>query len=341
MTKIFVTGATGYVGGDSLYTLVKEHPDYEITALVRNKEKGHVITSRYPSIGLVYGTLDDVELLAEQASKADVTCHWASCEHEASAKALVESLSRKSKDSPGFLIHLSGADNIGFADMNAGTYGVKRDRVFDDLSALEEIVSPANSAPHREVDLAVLEGGKKGLNTAIVCPPTIYGPGRGPGNQRSIQVPELALHSLRRGAVFTVGAGENVWNSIHVHDLSKLFLKLVEAAAQGGGQAEWGSSGFYFVENGDYSLKAIAERIVLEAKALGLPISDKVDILSAEESDKVWEFSSWLLGTNSRCRANRARNVLGWRPEQETTVFTDVTAVVKAEAKSLGLTPHL
>ncbi|VUC20944.1 unnamed protein product [Clonostachys rosea] len=340
MTKIFVTGATGYIGGDALYTLVKEHPEYEITALVRSKDKGQIITSQYPSIHLVYGNLDDFELLADQASKADITCHWASCEHEASAKAIVEGLSRKNENAPGFYIHLSGADNICFPDLNAGTYGVKRDRVFDDWDALDEILAPSNKAPHREVDLAVLEGARKGLKTAIVCPPTIYGPGRGPGNKRSIQVPELALHSLRRGAAFTVGGGENIWNLVHVHDLSQVFLLLIEAAAQGGGQADWGPSGFYFAENGDFSWKVIAERIAAEAKLRGLIVNEAVEGLSAEESDKVWEFSSFLLGTNSRGRASRARKILGWRPEQA-GIFDDIAAVVASEAKSLGLKPRI
>ncbi|EEU36639.1 uncharacterized protein NECHADRAFT_86561 [Fusarium vanettenii 77-13-4] len=333
MTKIFLTGATGYIGGDGLHTLVKAHPEYEITALVRSKEKGDLVTSQYPSVKLVYGDLDDFDLLAEQVSKADITCHWASCEHEAAAKAIAEGISRKVKDNAGFVIHLSGADIICYPDLNDETYGIKRDQVFDDWDGIGEVTSPPESAPHKEVDLAILGIGSK---TAIVCPPTIYGPGRGPGNQRSIQVPELALYSLKRGVGITVQGGENIWNSVHVHDLSKLWLKLVEAAAQGGGKADWGSKGYYFVENGDFTWKAITEKISQEAKKQGLWEHEKVESLSVEDADKVWSYASFFWGTNSRSRAIRARKILDWEPVEK-DIFADVVAVVKAEAAALKL----
>lgn len=66
------TGATGYIGGDALYTLMQAHPDYDVTALVRNIDKGAQVASQYPTIKLVYGNLDNVELLEQEARKADI-----------------------------------------------------------------------------------------------------------------------------------------------------------------------------------------------------------------------------------------------------------------------------
>lgn len=275
----------------------------------------------------MYGTLDDFELIAEEVSKADITCCWASCEHEADAKAIAS----------GFAIHLSGADNICFPDLNAETYGKKGDRIFEDSTDLEEILAPDNKAPHREVDLAILEAAKKGGKTAIVCPPTIYGPGRGPRNQRSIQVPELASHILKRGRALTVEGGKNIWNSMHIHDLANLFLKLIEAAAEGGGQADRDTDGFYFAENGDFSWRATSERIATEANERGLLKSVELENLSVEEADKMWEYGSFFWGTDSRSRAARAREVLEWKPV-ESDIFEDVPNVVHAEAGALGLT---
>ena len=66
------TGATGYIGGDALYEIVQAHPEYEVTCLVRNSDKGAKIGSQYAKIKLVYGNLDDAEILEEEARKADI-----------------------------------------------------------------------------------------------------------------------------------------------------------------------------------------------------------------------------------------------------------------------------
>ena len=66
------TGVTGYIGGDAFYALNKAHPEYEYTCLVRNPERGAPVAAEYPRVRLVYGTLEDSELLEEESAKADV-----------------------------------------------------------------------------------------------------------------------------------------------------------------------------------------------------------------------------------------------------------------------------
>ena len=74
MTKFFVTGGTGYIGGDALRTFTKAHPEWDITALVRNEEKGAKLKRAFPDIQLVTGELDSADVIEEQARKADVVC---------------------------------------------------------------------------------------------------------------------------------------------------------------------------------------------------------------------------------------------------------------------------
>jgi uncharacterized protein YbjT (DUF2867 family) len=66
------TGVTGYIGGDALHVITKAHPDWEITALVRNSSKGAKVASQYPSVRLVYGDLECTDLIAEEAKNADI-----------------------------------------------------------------------------------------------------------------------------------------------------------------------------------------------------------------------------------------------------------------------------
>jgi N-acetyl-gamma-glutamylphosphate reductase len=72
MTKIFATGVTGYIGGDALFAIARAHPDYDVTCLVRNSDKGALVAKDYPKFKLVYGDLDAVNVIEEESKKADI-----------------------------------------------------------------------------------------------------------------------------------------------------------------------------------------------------------------------------------------------------------------------------
>ncbi|KAK0953315.1 hypothetical protein LTS01_024443, partial [Friedmanniomyces endolithicus] len=242
MTKLFVTGATGYIGGDALKAIIDAHPEYEITALVRNSDKGAQVAAVYPKVSLVYGDLDSTDLLTKEASKADIVCHFANADHAPAATALTTGLATHPASNPGFLIHTSGTGILLYADIRSATYGEASPKIYDDLDNVAEITSLPDDAPHRPVDKIVLGAGEEfggRVRTAIVCPPTIYGSGRGAGNRVSHQLPELCRVTLERGYGVQVGKGLTRWGNVHVHDLSDLYVKLVEEAAAGGSTAEW------------------------------------------------------------------------------------------------------
>lgn len=319
-----------------MYAIINAHPEFEITCLVRNKKKGALVKEKYPSTRLVYGDLDSSDLIAEESFKADIVCNWASCEHLASVQAIAEGLSRKPGDQFGTFIHVSGTDILCYPDLEAGTYGASNNKIFDDWDSIGELLSIKDTAPHQDVDMTVLRLGATKARTAIVCPPTIYGPGRGPGNQRSIQVPEMALTTLNRGSGVTVEGGQNIWNIVHIHDLSDLFLKLVEEAARGGGIAKWGNEGYYFVENGEVVWADVAKKIANEAEKQGYIKTTELQNLDVKAVDEIWPFASFFWGTNSRCKAIRARKVLNWAPTRP-SLFDEIPDIVAAEATSMGL----
>jgi hypothetical protein len=149
----------------------------------------------------------------------------------------------------------------------------KQVKVFDDWDKLKEVISfpgkpmPLHSPPtlhflfmfmnskdshsHLPADKVPLSITSPHIKTAIVCPPTIFGRGRGTGSQRSKQIPGLAALTLDRGAEIKIPAGVKAfWNNIHVYDLSRLYLLLIDAAADGGKGVTWGQEGYYLAENG-------------------------------------------------------------------------------------------
>jgi nucleoside-diphosphate-sugar epimerase len=332
---------TGYIGGEVLYAIANTYPDLEITALIRNSDKGAKVASQYSKVRLIYGDLDSTDLITKAASEADIVVHTADCDHEASARAIIAGLGQKKTGEKGWLIHTSGTGILCFADYERKSYGVFNEKVYDDWDGIKEVTSIPDVALHRNVDKIVLAASEQypgKVYTAIVCPPCIYGPGRGPDNQKSIQVYRMARAVLQRGKGFQVEEGNNIWTQVHVQDLSDVYVSLVTASlSPGGGKATWNEEGYYFAEAGYFRWGDIAKAVARTAKDKGLIPTAEIDNISTEEADKLTNAGSYLWGMNSRARALRANKLLGWTPKQK-SLLDLVPDIVDGEARELGLT---
>lgn len=212
-----------------------------------------MISKVYPNVKPVYGGLNDLALLEKESSAADIVLNFADSDHPPSAEAIVRG-AMQHKDTPVFVIHTSGTGILTWKTVETGTFGQLEEKVYNDWEGIEEVTSLPDSAAHRNVDKVFLEAEENGnglVKTAIVCPPSIYGVGRGPGNKRSQQLYNLSNIILSAGEGKRVGEGKSRQTHVHVKDLSQLYVLLVEAAAAGGGAATWGKQGYYFSSVGE------------------------------------------------------------------------------------------
>ncbi|KAI9793177.1 MAG: hypothetical protein M1833_000817 [Piccolia ochrophora] len=334
--KIFATGATGYIGGDALHAIFAAHPDSDVTCLVRNSSKGAQVASKHPSVKLVYGDLSSSDLVRAEAQKADIVLNFADADHADGASAISEGLAAREASTPAFLIHTSGTGVLTFADIERKTFGETSTKIYNDWDGVHEVTSLPDFAPHRNVDKIVLAAASDKVKTAIVCPPLIYGEGRGAGNTRSIQLPEISRATLERRRGFMVGEGKSYWTNIHVADLSQVYLRLLEEAIQGGGKATWGAEGYYFTEHGDVIWGDISRAVAAAAHKEGLIESDDVASISGDEAMKLTDGGAVLWGSNSRGRALRAQKLLGWEAKEK-SLMDEVPNAVHLEAQRLGL----
>jgi nucleoside-diphosphate-sugar epimerase len=297
--KIFITGATGYIGGTLALRL--KAAGHTVRGLCRNEAKAEQL--RRLGIAPVMGTLDDSELLANAARAADAVINAASSDHRPCVEALVAAL----KGSGKALIHTSGSSVIG--DNAKGN--TASDKIFSDYDELE--VAPLKRA-RRDIDLMVLQAHTQGLRSMVICPSLIYGRGSGL-NPDSVQIPTLARRAKESGAVKVIGKGLNLWSNVHLDDLADLFLLALEKGSAGS---------FYFAENGENSFgelgQAVADRLKL----------GQVQSLDADVAAESWGQASayFTFGGNSRVRAKRARIELGWRPSRPSAlswIETDLT----------------
>ena len=193
-----------------------------------------------------------------------------------------------------------------------------------------------DSAPHRLVDKTVLDTASQTVKTAIVCPSLIYGPGRGPGNQRSIQAYEMCRMILERGQGFKVGNEDYMWFNVHIYDLTQLYVSLVEAAVTSSGDATWNGEGYYLVENGEHRWNDLAENLTREAHKQGLIASEAMSTIASTEKNELAPIGRALWNISSRARAIRARRLLKWKP-RERSLLEEVPDIVASEAERVCL----
>lgn len=287
--KIFITGASGYIGGTLAEKLIAR--GHNVSGLVRSQDKAEKIRSR--GITPVLGDLDNADILAGAARDADAVFHTANADHRPSAEAMLNALQGSEK----FFLHTSGAGIV--ADM-AG--GVLRAPVYDETT-------PVTPLPARAPRVALIEDirgfAKNGVRAIVIAPPMIYGRGTGL-NPNSIQIPKMITVARDSGIAKHVGPGTNLWSCVHVEDLAELYIAALDRAPAGA---------FYYAENGtENSMHDIAETI---ARMLGWGV--KTQGLSLADAYAVYGETPVKLsfGSNVRVRAVRPRQELGWEPKQK------------------------
>jgi nucleoside-diphosphate-sugar epimerase len=287
--KVFVTGATGYIGGSVAERLIAS--GHQVVGLVRSSESIPLLKDR--GIESVLGNLDDQEIIMKAAHEADAVIHAASADHAGAVLTLIAALERSGKT----LICTTGSGIA--ADSAAGEYATSvvltEDRYFEPVPLRRSRV-----AMNRLVREAAID---KGIRSVVICPTMIYGKGRGL-QPNSDQLPKIIALSKQLGAGVYFGKGLNRYSNVHIDDLVDLYLLALEKAPGGS---------FFFAENGDASFKEIAEMISRSLGLGGKTVSVSVEDVVRQSG----EAGRYGVTSNSLVRAVNARR-LGWSPKAPT-----------------------
>jgi nucleoside-diphosphate-sugar epimerase len=313
--KLFLLGP-GFIGGKIIGLLLQEG-GYAITTMVRREAAAPELEKL--GVTVVLATLDDTDLIASHASQSDIIIHTATADHLASVRGVLQGIEeRASAGKDTIYIHTSGASLL--ADNSAGEY--QSDKIFyDDKPA--DIDALPDSAPHRLVDLAIVESRKRlgtAAKMAIMIPPVIYGVSSN-DSRLSIQLPTMARYAIKHGCAGHVGRGLSVWSQVHVTDLTRAYVILLHWL-ENKNSDEIYDNPYFFCENGhELSWGECAAEIgrvlhqtgkIKSAETKAIPKEMYSDIFGSQYTDVV-------LGSNSRNRANRLRK-LGWQPREKGTL---------------------
>jgi nucleoside-diphosphate-sugar epimerase len=296
--RIFLTGATGYIG-----TAVAERlraAAHEITGLARSDASA----ARLRSAGIepVQGDFTDPSSVADAARNADGVISMATTYDPAvdgpAIDALVEALAGSNKP----FIYTSGI----------WSHGDTAGKVVDESSPPK----PAALVAWRQgVEDRVLAAAKQKIRTVVIRPAIVYGRGAG--------IPAGFVDSARKeGAAQFVGTGENRWPFVHVDDLADLYLLALEKAPPG--------TLLLGVSGRSYSVRDVAA-----AASRGAGAEGRIRAWPLEEARKKIGPYADALVLDQQASGKRAQQLLGWRPHRP-DVLEDLERGSYVMAGSMG-----
>jgi len=282
--RIFVTGATGFIGSAVVSELLRA--GHDVIGLARSDEAANFLLKVGASVHR--GSLDDLESLRSGAEAADGIIHTA------------------------FNHDFSNMIDAGLTDLRAvQTFGetlagTGRPLVVTSVIAhlapgrisTEEDAPDVNTAGKHRIasEEEALSLVSKGVRVSVLrLPPSVHGNG-----DRGGFVPALIHVARRTGASAYVGEGSNRWSAVHRLDAARLYRLALEAAPAGSKLHAIGEEGV--------SIHEIAEVI---GHSLDLPVISK----SVEDAPGHFGWLTHFASQNIQASSKLTQQLLGWKPK--------------------------
>jgi len=275
--RVFVSGATGYIGS-AVAKALKAH-GHSVVGSARSETSAAKL--RAAGIEPVSAALNQPEALAAAARAADGTIQLASASDATSPET-------EPRAAEAIVAALSGSGKPFVLTSGIWVYGAT-----GAVPATEE--TPLNPfflvAWRPAVERSVLDA--KGMRGIVVRPGMVYGNGGG-------LVRVLLGQAQKTKKVRLPGDGQNHWPPVHVDDLAELYTLALEKAPAGS------------VLNGTSDDAITLEQIGKDVAALlgGLP----VEHVPLEEARAQMGPLADALAMDQRVESPRSRALLGWKP---------------------------
>ncbi|HEY6360055.1 MAG TPA: NAD-dependent epimerase/dehydratase family protein [Vicinamibacterales bacterium] len=279
--RIFLTGATGYIGSAVLDALLRA--GHEVTALVRDPEKAERVSRR--GVEPIVGELVKPASYSAAAVAADGIVHTAyeyskngpKVDRQALEALIAAAERRASTGQPASLVYTSGVWVLGDARTPA-----------DENAPVKPTALVAWRPEHEQLVL----GAGRGVRTVVVRPGIVYGGARG-------IIGDL-LKDAMNGLVRVIGEGKNHWPCIYDRDLADLYVRVCTFPDASGV--------FHANDEADENVADIVEAIARHAKMR----PDVRHVPIEEARAKMGPYAD-ALALDQLVRSPRAR-ALGWAP---------------------------
>jgi len=279
--RVFVTGATGFVGTAVVRELIDaSHP---VLGLARSDAGAKSLIAAGAQVHR--GSLEDLESLRSGAAAADGVIHTAFI-HDFNNYAPAAEADRRAIETLGGA--LAGSDRP--LIVTSGTLLVQRQK-----SLATEEDAPTSNFP-RKSEEAALALAARGVRASVLrLPPSVH------GNGDHGFVPHLISTAREKGVSVFIGDGLNRWPAVHRSDAAHLYRLMLEKSSIG--------ARYHGVADEGVPTREIAEVI---GRGLNVPVVSK----SGEEAADHFGWIARFFAIDGPASSARTQEQLGWRPVQ-------------------------
>ena len=278
--RIFVTGATGFIGTELVKELIAA--GHQVRGLTRSEAGAHQLEAAGAEVH--HGNLKDLDSLRSGATGMDVVVNLAFshddmtkfAESGQDERAAIEALGGVLE--PGKLLVVTSG--TGLAEGGPGHVRVETD-------------APVSVLP-RNPEAAARVVAEHGVNVAIVRLPQVH------DTRKQGLVPYLTETARQKGVSAYVGDGANRWAAAPLTDVARLYHLVVE-------QAGAGFTVYHAVQEEGVALRAIAETI---GKGLKIPLVS----LGKDEAAAHFGWLAHFAGLDMPASSEWTRKKLKWEP---------------------------
>lgn len=281
--RVFVTGATGFVGSAIVQELISN--GHEVIGLARSEKAAKYLIDAGAEVHK--GDLDDLESLRKGAAAADAVIHTGfnhdfskfkdNCEKD---RRVIEALSSV----------LAGSDRQLIITSAIGILP-KGHIVTEETMP----VSGPNANPRIASEEAASSALARGVKVSVVrLPPSVHGEGD------HGFVSNLISIARAKGASACVGEGNNFWPAVHRLDAAHLFRLVLEKGSEGV---------YHAVAEEGVPFREIANVI---GRRLSIPVASK----TLEEANNHFTWFTHFAMMDISASSHLTQKQLGWHPTQ-------------------------
>ena len=309
MTAAFVTGGSGFIGGALIRRLVADR--WDVHALVRSEASAQKVTAL--GAHAIAGDLADVPSMAVGAQYCEVAFH---CAAHLGDWGTREEFERG---------NVHGTQNALTAARQAGLRRFVHVGTEAALLAGQPLVEVDERAPLRfdspalysstkaRAEEAVIEANHNGLETVVVRPRFVWGPG-------DTTLLPLLTEAVRSGRFAWIGGGHHRTSTTHIDNTVQGLMLAAQRGAPGG---------VYFVTDGepvvfrDFITRLLATQgIDAPTRSVPAPVARAVAatceaawrLLQLSGHPPLTRLAVWVSGMETTIDITRAREELGYAP---------------------------